>query len=54
MQEELAPAAETAYRQNAGTDGIVTVRVKNGNGVVEELYIGDKTIYEYLRGEQQK
>ena len=51
MQEELAPAAETAYRKNAGKDGTVTVRVKNGNGVIEALYIGDKTIYEYLRTE---
>ncbi|MBU2702791.1 putative membrane-anchored protein [Sporomusaceae bacterium BoRhaA] len=54
MREELAPIAERAYRQNAGRDGIVTVRVKNGNAVVEELYIGDKTIYEYLRAERQK
>lgn len=49
MQEGLAPRAEQAYRSNAGTEAMVSVRVKNGYGVVEELYIGDKTIYEYLR-----
>lgn len=49
MQEDLAPEAEKAYRNNAGRSATVLVRVKDGYGVVEQLYIGDKTIYEYLR-----
>lgn len=49
MREDLAPMAETAYQQSAGKDGSITVRIKNGMGVVEQLYIGDKTIVEYLR-----
>lgn len=48
MAEELAPIAEKAYRKNAGIEATVSVRVRDGYGVVEELYIGDKTIYEYL------
>lgn len=53
MQEYLAPAAENAYLKNAGKEGRVSVRVKDGYGVLEELYIADKTIYEYLRTEKQ-
>lgn len=49
MQENLAPAAEQAYSKSAGKEATVFVRVKDGYGVVEELYIGDQTIYEYLR-----
>ena len=49
MQEQLAPIAEQAYRKSAGKEATVLVRVKDGYGVVEELYIGDQTIYEYLR-----
>ena len=49
MQEDFAPTAEQAYRESAGTEAIVLVRVKDGYGAVEELYIGKQTIYEYLR-----
>jgi hypothetical protein len=49
MREDLAPLAEEAYRKSAEKEGVVTVKVKNGMGVVEQLYIGDKTIDEYLR-----
>ena len=49
MQEDLAPIAEQAYGKSAGKEAIATVRVKDGYGVVEELYIGDQRIYEYLR-----
>lgn len=51
MQEELAPEAEDAYRSNVGTEATVSVRIKNGYGVIEQLYIGDQTIYDYLRGQ---
>lgn len=49
MQDDLALGAEKAYRSSAGRSATVSVRVKDGYGVVEQLYIGDKTIYEYLR-----
>lgn len=49
MQEDLAPAAEKAYRENAGKECVVLVRIKDGYGVLEELYIGDKKIYDYLK-----
>ncbi|MEW6182329.1 MAG: GDYXXLXY domain-containing protein [Bacillota bacterium] len=53
MEEKDAPAAEDAYR----TYGInperprayVTVRVKNGLAVLEELYIDGKPIRQFLR-----
>lgn len=54
MREDLAPLAEQAYRRSAGKDGRVTVRIKNGFGVVEQLYIGVQTIDEYLRSESEK
>ena len=49
MREDLAPLAEKAYQKNAGKDGKVTVRVKNGLAVIEQVYIGDQTIEDYLR-----
>lgn len=49
MQEDLAPIAEQAYGKSAGKEATVLVRVKDGYGAVEELYIGDQTIYDYLR-----
>lgn len=49
MQEDLAPAAERAYRKNAGKECVVSVRIKDGYGVLEELYIDDKKIYDYLK-----
>jgi uncharacterized membrane-anchored protein len=54
MREDLAPEAEQAYRKSAGKDGRVTVRIKNGLGVVEQLYVGNQTINEYLRGGSEK
>lgn len=49
MNEYLAPAAEAAYRESAGKSGVAAVRIKDGYGVIEELYIGDKTLVEFLR-----
>lgn len=51
MREDLAPQAERAYGRNAAKEGSVSVRIKNGMGVIEQLYIGDQTIEEYLRSE---
>ncbi|MDF2874860.1 MAG: hypothetical protein K0R22_1543 [Sporomusa sp.] len=52
LPEELAPAAEGAYRESAGKTGVAAVRIKDGYGVVEQLYIGDKPLYEFLRQSQ--
>jgi len=49
LPEDMAPAAEAAYRDNAGKAGVATIRIKDGYGVVEQLYIGDKTLLEFLR-----
>ncbi len=51
MPEHLAPIAEQAYRSSAGKDGVALIRIKDGYGAIDEVYIGDKTIYEYLQTE---
>lgn len=55
MEEGAAPAAERAYRENSTErkhDAYVKVKVRSGFAVIEELYIEDKPIMEYL--EQSK
>lgn len=52
MDERAAPAAEAAYREHSTRevrDVYVTVRVKDGNAVLEELYIEGIPIREFLR-----
>ncbi|MBU0533680.1 MAG: GDYXXLXY domain-containing protein [Candidatus Omnitrophica bacterium] len=52
MEETLAPAAERAYRGHnvrGNQDAYITVRVKSGDAVVEELYIAGKPILEFLK-----
>lgn len=49
LPEDMAPAADAVYRGNAGKTGIAAVRIKDGYGVVEQLYIGEKTLLEFLR-----
>jgi len=52
MDEHAAPAAEAAYREhNRGEvrNVYVTVRVKDGNAVVEEFFISGMPIREFLR-----
>ena len=51
MDENLAPAAEAAYRERAlnPDDTWVTVRLLRGRGVLEELYLGRKPVGEFLR-----
>lgn len=50
MNESDAPAAEQAYRSQSRTEENVyaLVRVRNGRGVIDGLYIGDMPIEEYL------
>ncbi len=52
MDEQAAPAAEAAYREHSRRevqDVYVTVRVKDGNAVLEELYIAGIPIKEFLQ-----
>jgi len=53
MEEHRAPAAEQAYQQSNRRDAAkptyVVVRVRNGVGVIENLFIADKPISDYLR-----
>lgn len=37
MREDLAPQVEQAFRRGAGKEGAVTVRIKDGMGVIEQL-----------------
>jgi uncharacterized membrane-anchored protein len=54
MEESKAPRAETAYwkhgnrRNQKDNTTYVTVRIKNGRGVIENLFIQDKPILEFL------
>lgn len=49
LPEDLAPAAEAAYREHAGQEGVAAVRIKDGYGVVEQVYIGESTLREFLQ-----
>jgi uncharacterized membrane-anchored protein len=54
LTEKSAPAAETAYRENSRRgkeNAYVTVRVRDGDAALEQLYIDDKPLAEYLRAE---
>ncbi|MBS4025252.1 MAG: GDYXXLXY domain-containing protein [Clostridia bacterium] len=56
MEEKLAPEAEAAYlkySQQGANSAYVTVRVKNGLGVLEELYLDGKPVTEFLAGKKQ-
>jgi len=50
MDENLAPEAERAVWSGprGRRDASVSVRIRNGVGVVEELYIDDSPIHEWL------
>ena len=51
MNEALAPKAEQAYATLSRTgrrDAYAFVRVLDGRGVLEELYLADKPVAEYL------
>ena len=56
MEESKAPAAERAYREHSRRgkqDAYVIVRVRNGMGVIENLFVADKPMAEFLRAETQ-
>jgi len=55
MDENAAPAAERVYREytrSGSQDAYVTVKLKNGFAVLEELYVGGRPISEVVRAEQ--
>ena len=52
MNEKLAPRAQQAYVSHStrtNRTAYVLVRVKNGLGVVEDLYIDDEPVTQYLK-----
>jgi uncharacterized membrane-anchored protein len=53
MEEKAAPAAERAYRehsrQGGARDAYVIVRVLDGRGVIENLYVGGQPIADFAR-----
>jgi len=53
MEEKAAPAAEQAYRehsrQGGARDAYVIVRVRDGQGVIENLYVAGQPIAEFVR-----
>lgn len=54
MSERLAPAAQQAYRAHnwrSNGDSYVTVRVADGVGVIENLFIGGRPIGDVVRAE---
>jgi len=54
LPEEMAPQAETAYRQHSRRgrqDAFILVRIRAGHAVIEDLYVGGKPIREFINGE---
>lgn len=53
MEEKAAPAAERAYREHSrqagARDAYVIVRVRVGQGVIENLYVAGQPIAEFAR-----
>ena len=56
VAEKIAPAAEETYREyirRKGTPAYATVRLRNGYGVLEEVYIDGKPLVEFIREARQ-
>jgi uncharacterized membrane-anchored protein len=54
LTEKSAPQAEKAYQENSRRgqqNAYVTVRIRNGDAALEQLYIDNKTLVEYLRAQ---
>jgi uncharacterized membrane-anchored protein len=52
VAEKIAPQAEQAYRENSRRgkeNAYVTVRVRNGDAALEQLYIDNQPLADYLR-----
>lgn len=57
VTEKDAVAADKAYAENSRRDkqnAYVTVRVRSGDAAIEELYIDNQPLKEYLRAHPQK
>jgi uncharacterized membrane-anchored protein len=57
ITEKSAPAAEKAYRENSQRgkeNAYVTVRVRDGDAALEQLYIDNQPLTEYLRAQAAK
>jgi len=57
LAEKLAPEAERAYRENSRRDkqnAYVTVRVREGDAALEQLYIDNQPLPDYLRAQAAK
>ena len=57
VTEKNAPAAETAYRENSKRgqqNAFVTVRVRDGDSALEQLYIDNQPLADYLRAQPAK
>ena len=57
VTEKIAPDAERAYRENSqrGKENAhVTVRIRNGDAALEQLYIDNRPLTEYLRAQPTK
>ena len=57
VTEKSAPEAEKMYRENSRRgkeNAYVTVRVRNGDGALEQLYIDNQPLADYLRAQAAK
>ena len=57
LGETIAPEAETAYRENSRREkenAYVTVRVRDGDAALEQLFIDNQPLREYLRANPRK
>ena len=57
LTEKNAPAAERAYAENSRREqqnAFVTVRIRNGDAALEQLYIDNKPLADYLRERDTK
>ena len=57
VAERIAPEAEQAYRENSRRgkeNAFVTVRVRDGDAALEQLYIDNQPLADYLRAQAAK
>ncbi len=57
LTEKRAPAAEKAYRENSKRgqqNAFVTIRIRNGDAALEQLYIDNQPLADYLRAHSAK
>ena len=58
MEEKLAPIAEQVYREHSANrserDAYAIVRIRNGLGVIEQVFVGEKPLAEVSRESVQQ